>query len=309
MPMRWLQRARPLIGLTTMFVLLAPGCATTEHRTARDDLGAGANTLTDELAGKLALLAKRLRVGVLPFTDSSGNVYVLGEYLAEKIITRLGARDHIELIERARLDRLMTEHRLSDLTSQQSVASIADMLGADALIIGSVTVLGAYVDVNARIVEPASGRVLGTATARVRRTAAIDDLWRPGKGRVANASDPQPPLPKRLYVEEDDASSPWPWVLAGVGVLAGGVGATLGYTAQTALEVSPIAMDYDQSVESAEARALGANISYGVASVSALIALVLFIVDGSSSSDADGASDTEGAAAQAAVAGFGGFRR
>jgi hypothetical protein len=147
--------------------------------------------LAATLAAEMNAAEKKLRVSVLPFTDIDGKVCPLGKYVSDKIVTGLPRSEHYALVERSRLDQVMQEMKIetSSMMSDETVASLGNMLGADALIIGTFTDLGASIDVNCRIIQPETGLIIATANVLLARGPAVDKLWAP----AANPGQKPPP--------------------------------------------------------------------------------------------------------------------
>src|SRR5690606_24561259 len=118
--------------------------------------------LADALRARIVRLPARVKIGILPLTSTRGQVLKLGQYLAENLVTRLGAAEAFDVIERSRLEHVLEESELSasNLLRDDAVVSIGKLLGADALVIGTFTELGPDIEVNCRLVEVATARIL-----------------------------------------------------------------------------------------------------------------------------------------------------
>jgi TolB-like protein len=134
--------------------------------TVAESLDAGLQELADELIGELDPSTVG-RVVVVPFTEGGSLTSPVGIYAAVGMTDDLSGR--IELLERAELSRLLEEQtRNTDgLFNTQEIAELGNLLGADALVLGSVTNLGSKHRFDSRLVEVATGRVLAAASVRV----------------------------------------------------------------------------------------------------------------------------------------------
>ena len=141
-----------------------------------------AEQLAKTLKAELVRLQPRTKIGVLPLTTTEGEVQLLGEYLAENLVTLLAGADTYDVIERSRLDQVLKESTLSasNLLRDDAVISVGKLLGADALVIGTFVDLGEQVEVNCRLVDVTTGRVLGTAQAHMPR-AQYAELLKPAR--------------------------------------------------------------------------------------------------------------------------------
>jgi TolB-like protein len=149
----------------------APGTAGRGPSADRRSADYPTTQLARSLRSSVEGLKARVKLGIMPLTNMRGEVLELGEYLAENLVTRMGQADGFDIIERSRLDRVLVESELSgaNLLRDDAVISVGKLLGADALVIGTFAELGDELEVNCRLVEVASGRILGTAQAHLNR--------------------------------------------------------------------------------------------------------------------------------------------
>ncbi|WP_200389314.1 FlgO family outer membrane protein [Thiocapsa imhoffii] len=113
------------------------------------------------------------RVVIAPFTIDD-KVSSLGLGIQENLITALLSKG-ISVVERSQLERVLEEQRLglSGFVDLGSAKTLGELLGADAMIVGSLRDLGETVDVNARLVALDSGTGLRAAQARIAKTAIV----------------------------------------------------------------------------------------------------------------------------------------
>jgi len=165
------------------------------------------------------------------------------------------------------------------LVSDESVKSLGNMLGADAIIMGTFTDLGEAVDLNCRIIEPESGRILGSANVTIAQNKVVKRLWRHSDGSGNNL------VVTSQKSDSGSSSSIVPWITGGLSVIAAGLGTGIGVGIMNDLELPPTSPDYERNVEGAQGRAAIASISFGVAGVSAGVTLLMMILGGDSNSD------------------------
>jgi hypothetical protein len=101
--------------------------------------------------------------------------------------------------------------------------------------------------------------------------------------KPAPPSPPAPvaPPPAVVATPEHHGPGPAPFIALGAGVVAGGIGVALGVLSTQHLDnarAATFANEKLASYQQAQAFATGANVSYGVAGVAAVLALVLFLV-------------------------------
>lgn len=147
----------------------------------------------DRLAAQLAEAGAkqgRRRVAVLPFNALTGHDAAAGRVVGERLVGRLAGRAELEVVERTLLRSVLEEQKLAatGAISPETVKELGQILGVDALVAG--TVLGLKndrIEVNARLIDARTARVLSAATQTVERewTESVVDSW----------ALPVPPLP------------------------------------------------------------------------------------------------------------------
>jgi hypothetical protein len=139
------------------------------------------SVVTDELTSKIIATVpsgKSMHVAVVPFTstDKSG----FGEYVTETIIGSLtGQPDKIKVFERTRLDAILKEQQfiLTDLMKPAAALKIGQFAPIDALLSGTYTKLKSYIDVNARLIDIASGEISVSFNGRIKMTKNLATLF------------------------------------------------------------------------------------------------------------------------------------
>jgi TolB-like protein len=117
-------------------------------------------------AGPAALAAKAdapMRVAVMDFTNGSGEEFAaLGKGLQAMLTTDLAAVEAFELVERARLNDIREELKLSGsgMVDPKTAVRIGKLAGATHLVTGAFTVVGDTMRLDGRLVAMASGKVL-----------------------------------------------------------------------------------------------------------------------------------------------------
>ena len=115
-----------------------------------------------------ALAARTL--AVMPLTRAAGSAEYdgLGDALAGMLVSDLSTRPELSLVERARLDALLTELELaeSDFVDPKTAAKMGRGLGAELVLVGTFSVLDERFLMDARVVEVDSGKVRKAASAQ-----------------------------------------------------------------------------------------------------------------------------------------------
>jgi TolB-like protein len=124
----------------------------------------------DAFAADVAAKTKGKNVAVAPFLPLGPNVREkrLGDVASELLATRLVQTGGPTVIERGQLDRILEETKLSllGLTDASNASKVGQMLGADLVIVGSVSEVGDKVSVTVRAVETGTGEAQAAWEAR-----------------------------------------------------------------------------------------------------------------------------------------------
>lgn len=119
-------------------------------------------------------------VAVLPFPNSDGRCSVLGTYLADELIQSLfnvtGSK--LRIIERSQLEALLREIKIGEggLLNPVTTQKLGTLSGVKALVLGTVTVIGDHIRINARLVSTANGQTVSAAAIGIARNGEIDGL-------------------------------------------------------------------------------------------------------------------------------------
>lgn len=145
-----------------------------------------------ELAEGVATAARKAgvkRVAIMPLESLGGGDTNGATAVAERLVVKLAAQEGVEVVERALLDRVLSEQKLAQSGALEARgAQTLKLLGVDAIVTGSLIRTSARkVEVNLRLIHAADARILGGASAEVRPD------WKEG-GRADEGMSP-PPLP------------------------------------------------------------------------------------------------------------------
>lgn len=122
--------------------------------------------MAKELSAPLA--GSKVRIAVLPFRGVDPALNAEGEAIAERLLTQLYGRDGIELIERSRLQQVMSEMSLgaTGALEGRTATEVGRLVGAQALVVGTLVRTLRGLEAAARVVDVATGRVLAAAGGR-----------------------------------------------------------------------------------------------------------------------------------------------
>lgn len=112
----------------------------------------------------------RSRVAVLPFQNVGKKNALAGGIISEKLVTAVMQRGGLEVVERTLLAAVLREQRLmhSGAVDAGSMKELGRILGVDALVGGTVMERAdGRFEVNTRLIDTQSARILGAASAKV----------------------------------------------------------------------------------------------------------------------------------------------
>ena len=128
------------------------------------------------MTGYKPLTEERVAVGDL--TTLNGEPCDLGKLIAERMTRYLTRSDNFILVERTFLKRVMEENQIthSRLFEKATANKLGRLVGAKAIITGTVTDLGSVVDANARLINCEDGRILSTASTAIKKSEEVEKL-------------------------------------------------------------------------------------------------------------------------------------
>lgn len=136
--------------------------------------------LTNQLSASLRNTQFK-RIGIAEFTPTGGAGIKLGPYLSDKLTAGIAQSGNVEIIERSKLDLIIAEQRLGQtgLVDENSAQQVGRLLGIQAFVLGNYTVVGKYVDVNARLVDAGTGKVVSVSSVKIKKEDDIAELFEP----------------------------------------------------------------------------------------------------------------------------------
>jgi TolB-like protein len=124
----------------------------------------------ESLSQDIAKTTQGKTVAVTPFLPLGPNVRDkrLGDIGAELLSTKLVKAGGPKVIERAQLDKILEETKLSllGLTDSGNATKVGQMAGADLIVVGSVSETGEFISVSVRAVDVGTSEAIGAWDAR-----------------------------------------------------------------------------------------------------------------------------------------------
>jgi TolB-like protein len=124
--------------------------------------------------------AGKTTVAVLPFPNADGSCSVLSNFIVDELIQRLFTvpGSQIQIVERAQLETVINELRLgaSGLLNPETTKRLGSQSGVSALTVGTITVIGDRVRINARLIATDTGMAISAAAVDIPKVAAVSEL-------------------------------------------------------------------------------------------------------------------------------------
>jgi curli biogenesis system outer membrane secretion channel CsgG len=144
---------------------------------------AGAVAGLAEQIGRLLPANGQVRIVVSDFDDSQGVTTDLSRYLADLLIIQLGRTPRFLPIERRHLRIILDQLALrsSDLRRLDEATQVASQFHADVVLLNGLADVGAQVAVDTRVLDVATGAMLGFASAGVTKDAKVQRMLETGR--------------------------------------------------------------------------------------------------------------------------------
>ena len=193
-----------------------------------------------DLGPVLAQEARKLTIAVVDFTNTNKDPELdyLVKGIPESIITYLGKRGKVRIVERTRLDAALKELKLgiSGIVDEQTAVKVGKAVGATAIIVGSFIRVAGNIRINARLINVQTGEIITAEQVQgpldqiftlMDRTS--EAMWAKLVGRPIEVQQiPITPTKREVKAGKPLYKRWWFW-----GVLLGAVGGGIAYTASS----------------------------------------------------------------------------
>ena len=165
----------PVLALVLFFIATSPASAQQVAGTVEDGLAQLAHAIADR-----SKAAERTTIAVLPFPHADGACSVLSTYVVDELILSLFSLSdaELEIIERSQLEAIITELAIGEggLLNPATTKELGNLSGVSALAIGTITIIGDSIRLNARLVATDTGKTISAAAVTIPKTQAITSL-------------------------------------------------------------------------------------------------------------------------------------
>jgi curli biogenesis system outer membrane secretion channel CsgG len=151
-------------------------------RAAAADAGGAVQQLADQI-GSVLPADGQVRIVVSDFDDGQGATNDLSRYLADLLIIQLGRTPRFLPIERRHLRVVLDQLALrsSDLRRLDDARRVASPFRADVVLLNWLVDAGAQVALDTRVLDVATGEILGFASAGVTKDARVQRMLETGR--------------------------------------------------------------------------------------------------------------------------------
>lgn len=175
--------------LICLLIPLFYGCSgNTAHRVSESDnyFSMALDDMTSSIASS-AQLKKNTAIAVVDFPTLDGKITKLGNYLSEELVSKLFASGRFKIIERNHISKAIDELKFgaSGFVGEEFEKNVGEMVGADAIVTGTIAELDSAVKINIRVIDVEKGTVLATANTIVAKNMSIEKML---KEEVASLS-------------------------------------------------------------------------------------------------------------------------
>jgi TolB-like protein len=124
---------------------------------------------------RVTQVGTRLSLAVLPIV-SKGEAERYGDIVTDKMVTQLVNLRRFKVIERTALEKILKEQEFqkSFMADEQTAVKAGKVAGADAIVIGTITVVGNATRVTARVIDTETGEAIVAKEEQVEGTDLAD---------------------------------------------------------------------------------------------------------------------------------------
>jgi curli biogenesis system outer membrane secretion channel CsgG len=135
-------------------------------------------------------------VAVFPFEDSNAKSEStkLGASISEMMVTALIQSNRFKVIERTQLDKIMEEQALGQTGAldDQTALEVGNILGVNAIVIGSVSFLKNIIELDTRLLNAANGEAITASSSSAQHESQIRDAVNQIAGSLAKHANRVP---------------------------------------------------------------------------------------------------------------------
>jgi TolB-like protein len=110
-----------------------------------------------------------ITVAVLDFVNADGKQSALGRYFSEESVKYLVKKSKVKVVERAQINQIVSELEFhsTGYVSEESTVEIGGMLGADAIVVGTLTLMGRKIEVKMKVLDTRTAEILAIGSSEL----------------------------------------------------------------------------------------------------------------------------------------------
>jgi len=190
---------------------------------------------------------QRVVIAIVDFKNTSRDQSLdyLEKAIPESIITSMAKDGRLEIVERSRLQDALSEMKLgmSGVVDEQTAVEVGRAVGASAILVGSYVRIGSMIQINARLIDVETSRIIKADSKRGRvgeEIFMLMDQMSMSMEEQLVGDNPTRQVEFQHVTSEDIAASKtqpaakpvykrwWFWTILGVGVAGGAYALTTG---------------------------------------------------------------------------------
>lgn len=175
-----LKKTRLIHLLLCLLIPLLSGCGGNSALQGRES-DSYISMALDDMASSIASSAQikgNAAIAVVDFPTLDGKMTKLGNYLSEELLSKLFATGRFRIIERNHISKAIDELKFnaSGFVEEDFEKNVGKMIGADAIVTGTIAELDKVVKINLRAIDVEKGTVLATANTIIPKNQSIDKM-------------------------------------------------------------------------------------------------------------------------------------
>jgi TolB-like protein len=146
---------------------------------ALDYLGRALSQELQSLAVRRKNKAKPMVIAVSDFVTAEKKVTRLGRYVSDKLTPYFARSKQFSVLERALIDKVFEEHKFqtSPFVDEDSTQEFGKLLGAEAIIAGSLSELSDAFYINAKAIGVTQGNIMTSVDVEIKRSDKLAALY------------------------------------------------------------------------------------------------------------------------------------
>lgn len=166
----------PIISIIILALIILNSCASmsSQNTASKSLLDNQIDNLSKQFVKTLSSENKST-LAIMDFVNLDGSQSMFGKYLREELTIRIFRTNKVSVVERGMLEEVMEEWNFGakGFVSEKTASRIGQLLGVEAITIGTITDLGEVIKINARIIEVETGKLISVASVHLTKDSTV----------------------------------------------------------------------------------------------------------------------------------------